>query len=131
MAERSLRGSRLGTTSYEDDRGVDYVARKSVSYECPEGHVVTIPLAHDAEVPSRWQCPKCGAEALLRDGDSSPVKAVKPARTHWDMLLERRSTDDLEELLGERLQLLRSGGMLGDRGTPRTGGREGDGRRSA
>lgn len=131
MAERSLRGSRLGTTSYEDDRGVDYVARKTVSYECPEGHIVSIPLAHDAEVPPRWQCPKCGAEALLRDGDSSPVKAVKPARTHWDMLLERRSTDDLEELLGERLEMLRAGALAGDRGTPRTGGREAEGRRTA
>jgi hypothetical protein len=35
------------------------------------------------------------------------VKVVKPARTHWDMLLERRTVDDLEELLAERLALLR------------------------
>jgi len=27
-------------------------------------------------------------------------------RTHWDMLLERRSIADLEELLRERLDLL-------------------------
>jgi hypothetical protein len=32
---------------------------------------------------------------------------VKPARTHWDMLLERRSIPELEELLEERLTLLR------------------------
>ena len=36
-------------------------------------------------------------------------KAEKPARTHWDMLLERRSVEDLEVLLTERLELLRGG----------------------
>ena len=29
-------------------------------------------------------------------------------RTHWDMLLERRSIPELEELLEERLALLRA-----------------------
>ena len=33
----------------------------------------------------------------------------KPVRTHWDMLLERRSVDELQELLDERLDLLRKG----------------------
>ena len=33
-------------------------------------------------------------------------KAERPTRTHWDMLLERRSIADLEELLEERLALL-------------------------
>jgi hypothetical protein len=32
----------------------------------------------------------------------------KQARTHWDMLLERRSRDELEELLEERLAFLRA-----------------------
>ena len=130
MAERSLRGSRLGATSYEDDRGVEFVARKTVSFECPEGHLVTIPFAHDADIPARWQCPKCGADALVRDGATAPAKAVKPGRTHWDMLLERRSVTELEELLQERLGLLRSGALIGDRGTPRTAGREASNRRS-
>ncbi len=129
MAERSLRGSRLGATSYEDDRGVEFVARKTVSFECPEGHIVSIPFAHDADIPSRWQCPKCGADAPARDGESSPAKATKPGRTHWDMLLERRSVEELEDLLQERLGLLRSGALIGDRGTPRTAGREASGRR--
>ena len=130
MAERSLRGSRLGATSYEDDRGVEFVARKTVSFECQEGHVVTIPFAHDADIPARWQCPRCGADAVVRDGSTAPAKAVKPGRTHWDMLLERRSVTELEELLQERLGLLRSGALIGDRGTPRTAGREASNRRS-
>jgi hypothetical protein len=31
----------------------------------------------------------------------------KIPRTHWDMLLERRTRDELEELLEERLTVLR------------------------
>ena len=37
------------------------------------------------------------------------VKAEKPVRTHWDMLLERRSEKELEDILKERLELLRGG----------------------
>ena len=36
-------------------------------------------------------------------------KAEKPVRTHWDMLLERRSEKELEDILKERLELLRGG----------------------
>ncbi|MBF6248825.1 RNA polymerase-binding protein RbpA, partial [Nocardia elegans] len=36
------------------------------------------------------------------------TKKVKPPRTHWDMLLERRSKEELEELLKERLELLKT-----------------------
>jgi hypothetical protein len=34
--------------------------------------------------------------------------ARKHVRTHWDMLLERRTIADLKELLEERLELLHS-----------------------
>ena len=38
------------------------------------------------------------------------MKATKPARTHWDMLRERRSIEELEELLAERLDEIRGEG---------------------
>jgi hypothetical protein len=41
------------------------------------------------------------------DGVEPEQKKTKPPRTHWDMLLERRSIAELEELLSERLELLR------------------------
>jgi len=55
-----------------------------------------------------WEC-RCGEEALLRDAERPEPKAVKPQRTHWDMLLERRTVAELQELLDERLDLLRAG----------------------
>lgn len=114
MAERStLRGSRLGAVSYEDERGVVLAERQTVSYDCPNGHDVTVVFATEAEIPAVWECPKCGAEARLVDGSEPDLKATKPPRTHWDMLLERRSIAELEQLLEERLSLLRAGGLSG------------------
>jgi len=110
MAERSsLRGSRLGATSYEDERHVELAERQVVSYDCPAGHRFDVPFSTEAEVPALWECPRCGARALRLQTDRPEEKVGKPARTHWDMLLERRSIEDLEVLLDERLELLRSG----------------------
>ncbi|MCW2771342.1 MAG: hypothetical protein JWR27_2775, partial [Aeromicrobium sp.] len=38
MAERALRGARLGTQSFEDERGVEMAPRQQVEYVCPDGH---------------------------------------------------------------------------------------------
>jgi RNA polymerase-binding protein len=107
MADRVLRGSRLGTTSYETDRDTDLAPRREVIFDCPNGHETRMPMALDAELPGSWECRTCGATALLRDGDTPVARTGKPVRTHWDMLLERRSLDDLEDVLNERLAELR------------------------
>jgi hypothetical protein len=54
MAERSLRGTRLGATSYENDEGVEPAARLDVTYDCPAGHSFTMPFSVEADVPARW-----------------------------------------------------------------------------
>ena len=51
-----------------------------------------------------WECPRCGAESLRSDGERPELKEEKPARTHWDMLRERRSIAELEELLAETVE---------------------------
>ncbi|NHN54790.1 RNA polymerase-binding protein RbpA [Calidifontibacter sp. DB0510] len=107
MAERSLRGTNLSTLSHESDEGVTFSERQMVRYECANGHMIELPFSVEAEVPALWEC-RCGAEAKLIDGPEPERKAVKPQRTHWDMLLERRSIPELEELLEERLTLLRA-----------------------
>lgn len=108
MSERALRGSRLGASSYETDRGIEAAPRHTVDYDCPNGHHFSVPFSVEAEVPSVWECRYCGAEALMVDGRAPEPKKGKPARTHWDMLMERRSVADLEEVLAERLEVLRS-----------------------
>ncbi len=106
MAERSLRGTRLGALSMESDEHVVPSERVLTTYVCPQGHRIELPFSVEAEVPSTWEC-RCGELALLQGGPAPEVKAVKAVRTHWDMLLERRSIPELEELLEERLTLLR------------------------
>src|SRR4051794_17097553 len=89
MGERVLRGSRLGTTSYETDRNTDLAPRQEVLYDCPRGHVQSVPMASEADLPATWECRVCGATALLRDGADPEPKKAKHVRTHWDMLRER------------------------------------------
>ena len=121
MSERALRGTRLGATSYETDNGIDLAPRQDVEYACPNGHHFQMPFSVEAEVPVMWECRVCGAQALRVGGAvAEDDKPGKPARTHWDMLLERRSIPELEEVLAERLALLRGGGFGGRRSSVRS-----------
>lgn len=109
MGDRTLRGARLGGQSFEDERGIEFAARQQVGYQCTRGHVFEITMSVEADVPAKWECPRCGAEALSTAGIEPEQKVEKPVRTHWDMLLERRSISELEDILTERLELLRGG----------------------
>ncbi len=106
MSDRVLRGTRLGSVSYESDRHTEFAPRLRTAYDCPQGHATEVPFAAEADIPSSWECRICGATALLRNGAPPEEKKGKPARTHWDMLLERRSTAELVEVLAERLAVL-------------------------
>ncbi|MDI2098200.1 RNA polymerase-binding protein RbpA [Ruicaihuangia caeni] len=112
MADRSLRGMRLGSQSLQSEEGVEFSARRRVTYRAEDGTTFEVVFAADAEVPETWESPKSGIEGRLvgEDGELVKTEAVeeKPVRTHWDMLLERRSRAELEELLEERLQILRA-----------------------
>ena len=114
MSERSMRGTRLGASSLESESGIQPAARQDVKYNCPNGHTIVIPMSMEADVPALWEC-RCGENALREDAEQPEPKAVKPARTHWDMLMERRTTAELQALLDERLALLRSGQLKGRR----------------
>ena len=107
MAERSLRGTNLSALSMETDENVVLSERRITRYVCENKHISELPFSVEADVPPVWEC-RCGLEAKLVDGPEPDTKPAKVARTHWDMLLERRSIPELEELLEERLDLLRA-----------------------
>ncbi|WP_448850723.1 RNA polymerase-binding protein RbpA [Corynebacterium sp. 335C] len=106
MADRTLRGSRMGAVSYETDRDHDLAPRQMVRYQTEDGEVFEVPFADDAEIPGEWLC-KNGQVGKLMEGEGTEAKPAKPPRTHWDMLRERRSIEELEVLLDERIDLLR------------------------
>jgi GH18 family chitinase len=108
MSDRSLRGMRLGSQSMESEAGVEPAARQTVTYlteeENPER--VDVVFAMEADVPAVWYT-KSGKKAHRSDGAEEEPSKEKPVRTHWDMLLERRSQEDLEVILADRLKFLR------------------------
>lgn len=96
----------MGAVSYETDRDHDLAPRQTAKYRTPSGEVFEVPFADDAEIPEEWMC-KNGQVGSLMEGEGVEAKPAKPPRTHWDMLRERRSIEELDILLEERLEQLR------------------------
>src|SRR6188768_310654 len=95
MADRSLRGMRLGTQSLQSEVGVEFSPRKKSTYRAADGTTFEVVFAADAEVPQQWESPKTGQEGILLDSDGELTvldeTETKVPRSHWDMLLERRT----------------------------------------
>ncbi len=119
----ALRGYGMSVRSFETDENVVGVDARPEQYHCPAGHVLTLNFAAEAdEIPPVWDCPKCGRtahrdetaarRASATDGDLSvptpSPRTMVASKTHWDMLMERRTMVDLEALLTERLEHVRS-----------------------
>lgn len=107
MADRALRGMGLGAKSFEDDEGVEFAARRVLGFDCERKHHFEVAFSVEADLPTEWECPRCGSTAVRSDGTKTEERDTKTPRTHWDMLLERRSIPELEELLAERLAEVR------------------------
>lgn len=112
MADRTLRGMRLGSQSMQSEVGVEFADRQRAQYRTDDGETFDVVFSADAELPDTWESAKSGREGILLAPDGTPIDIevgeIKAPRTHWDMLLERRTRDELEELLQERLDLLRA-----------------------
>lgn len=112
MADRSLRGMRLGAQSMQSEEGVEFSPRKRAVYRTDDDTTFEVVFAADAEVPEVWESPRTGQEGRLVGDDGRLVESeeveTKAARTHWDMLLERRTRAELEDILQERLEYLRA-----------------------
>ena len=109
MADRVMSGSRLGAVSYETDRNRDLAPRQIARYRTANGEEFEVPFADDAGIPGCWLC-RNGMEGILIDegGGLAEPKKVKVPRTPWDMLRERCSIEQLEDLLKERLEIIKS-----------------------
>lgn len=103
MSDRSLRGMRLGSQSMESEAGVEPASRQRVEYRTTSGESVFVTFAMEVEVPQVWYT-KTGQEAIIVDGEKPENPNEKHQRSHWDMLLERRSVEELEETLQQRLE---------------------------
>ncbi|NDC48066.1 MAG: RNA polymerase-binding protein RbpA [Micrococcales bacterium] len=104
MNSEPVRGSRLGSTSNETSDGVTFSPRQTIVYRCPNEHETELIFAAEVEIPETWDCKKCGKSAI-REGFEEPEEIIegKVVRTHFDLLLERRSREELEVILKEAL----------------------------
>ena len=107
MSDRALRGAGLGSKSHSDGGGIELAPRQEIGFDCPKGHHFSVVFAEEADLPTIWECPRCGDPARRSDGVEPETKETKTPRTHWDMLRERRSIAELEDLLAERLGEIR------------------------
>ncbi|MFT4147820.1 MAG: RNA polymerase-binding protein RbpA [Micrococcaceae bacterium] len=109
MSDRSLRGMRLGSQSKETEAGIEPAPRQIVEYKCSKEHETKIPFSTEADIPATWPCSTCGETASLVNGEATAEEEdnEKTVRTHWDMLLERRTPEELEQILEDRLTILR------------------------
>lgn len=94
---------RLGSQSMETESGVEPAPRQRVEYRTADGESVSVMFAAEAEIPPVWAT-KTGQEAILVNGEKPENPNEKHQRSHWDMLLERRSVEELEETLAQRLE---------------------------
>ncbi|WP_263247224.1 RNA polymerase-binding protein RbpA [Saccharopolyspora rosea] len=104
----SLKTVRIGRNDPQQADDYAPAPRQRTTYSCPTGHEFEVPLATDADVPDVWECPRHSIPARSPRSRSSTPAATKRPRTHWDMLLERRTRPELEALLQERLDMLRA-----------------------
>ena len=111
LAQQTMRGIRLGRQSLESEAGVSYSPRNTYQFLCPNGHSSEIVFAQDAEMPETCQCTSCSSfGTLLKDGKpiTLSITEIKTPKSHWDMLLERRSKVELEVILKERLSYIKA-----------------------
>ena len=109
MSNEAIRGNSLRSTSMGTDVGVELEERQVVEYRCSQcDAVLSIPFAMEAEAPDAWTCSRCGHEAWRDGADRAALVPDKVGKTPFEMLLERRSREELEEILTERLAYLRS-----------------------
>jgi hypothetical protein len=100
---------RLGAQSLESEVGVVYNPRAHHIYQCARGHQTNVVFALEAELPESWQCKTCPEFGMLvTEGKVMDVNfEERTGRSHWEMLLERRTHAELEEILQERLDYIR------------------------
>ncbi|SDN06152.1 RNA polymerase-binding protein RbpA [Allokutzneria albata] len=79
-------------------------------FRCPKGsHEFAVTFSGEAtELPEVWECSQHGVQSVVVTAPDAAPQAAR-ARTHWHMLIERRSIPELDALLAERLELLRQG----------------------
>ena len=104
----AIRGSRVGAGPMGEAERGEAAPRQSVSYFCARDHQSVITFAVEAQVPTSWDCPRCGLPASQDSQNPPPAPKIEPYKTHLAYVKERRSDQEAADILDEAIQTLRA-----------------------
>ncbi|MBM7793216.1 rubredoxin [Paenarthrobacter ilicis] len=91
--------------------------RMKVPFWCANGHETQLVFLRlpDDQIPSTWDCPKCGKVASRDPGNPGTGQAGEEIyKSHLEYVKERRSSQEAEIVLTGALERLRARGVLPD-----------------
>lgn len=118
MSNKQLRGTRLGSISSETEEGVEFVDRQNVTFRTDDGEEFTVTFMTGVELPYDWTSPRTSkvgrrvdAKGKLIEGvDPNAPSPAAPTVTHWEQLMKRRTIEELEVILADRIAEGRANG---------------------
>jgi hypothetical protein len=110
----AIRGSRVGAGPMGEAERGEAAPRQTVVYFCAHDHESVITFAVEAQIPSSWDCPRCGLPASLDSDNRPPPPKIEPYKTHLAYVKERRSDQEAEDILDEAIKTLRDRRKRGD-----------------
>jgi hypothetical protein len=120
MSEKRLRGTRLGSTSFESEKGVEFVSTQTVTFRTDDGEEFQVTFMDGVDLPFNWNSPRTSKSGRRLDAKGKPVEGVDPNAptppaptvTHWEQLMKRRTIEELEVILAERREEMRAAGKF-------------------
>lgn len=118
MSNKQLRGTRLGSISHESEEGVDFVETQTVTFRTEDGEEFSVTFMTGVDLPYDWKSPRTSKIGRRLDAKGKPIVGVDPNApaplpptvTHWEQLMKRRTIEELEIILADRIAEGRANG---------------------
>lgn len=118
MSNKQLRGTRLGSISHENEDGVDFVETQTVTFRTADGEEFPVKFMIGVDLPFDWKSPRSSNIGRRLDAKGKPIVGVDPNApapvaptvTHWEQLMKRRTIEELEIILADRIAEGRANG---------------------
>jgi hypothetical protein len=118
MNNKQLRGTRLGSISHQSEEGVEFVETENVTFRTEDGEEFTVTFMSGVEVPFDWVSPRSSKVGRRLDAKGKPIQGddpnapspIPPTVTHWEQLMKRRTIEELEIILADRIAEGRANG---------------------
>ena len=120
MSNKRMQGTRLGSISSESEEGVDFVDRHDVTFRTSDGEEFVVTFMTGVDLPYDWRSPRSSNIGRRLDAKGKPIQGddpnapapAAPTVTHWEQLMKRRTIEELEVILQERITAMRASGQL-------------------